>query len=176
MKTLFEIYNEIGTGVGFADKGTTHNYIQEYYSKAFEPYRDTSNGVLEIGIFHGHSINMWRKYFEQAKIYGIDIVNRNSNCSGCELIYADATLETSYVNIDNLDVIIDDGSHMAEYIFKSFDILFPKLNVGGIYAIEDINGDDFDKGLYNNLHPDMKVYDLRDYYSFDNIIIEIIKK
>jgi len=176
MKTLLEIYHEVGTGVGFGDKGTTHNYIQEYYSRAFEPYRNTNNGVLEIGIYHGHSINMWRKYFESAKIYGIDIVNRNSDCPNCELIYADATLPESFSSISNLDVIIEDGSHYPEHMIKSFNILFPKLNTGGIYVIEDVNVSQFDSGMFDNLHPDMKVYDLRDFYSFDNIIIEVIKK
>ena len=36
------------------------------------------------------------------------------------------------------DIIIDDGSHFQEHIFTSFNILWPFLNPGGIYVIEDL--------------------------------------
>jgi len=35
------------------------------------------------------------------------------------------------------DLIIDDGSHINEHVIKSFEFLFPKLKIGGIYVIED---------------------------------------
>ncbi len=38
-----------------------------------------------------------------------------------------------------VDIIIDDGSHMNEHMIKSFKILFPLLNQGGYYAIEDMH-------------------------------------
>ena len=175
MKTLLEIYQEEPAGVGQGDKGTTHNYIQEYYIQALEPYRNTKNTVLEIGIFFGHSIRMWRKYFKDAKIVAIDIENRNSVCDGCELIYGDATIPETSSTIDNVDVIIDDGCHFSWNQIKVFNILFPKLNPGGIYIIEDVLGEELDKGVFDDLHPDMKVIDMRENMGHDNIIIEIRK-
>jgi len=178
MKTLLEIYEQesAGAGVGQGDKGTGHNYIQEYYIKVFEAYRNTTNGVLEIGVAGGHSIRMWRKYFENAKIIGMDI-GGNPNCEGCEFIQADATKPESFNNIDNLDIVVDDGSHIPEHQIETFNLLFPKLNVGGIYVIEDIRGPELDEGIFKDLHPDMRVIDLRaEGRANDNIIIEIVKK
>ena len=36
-----------------------------------------------------------------------------------------------------LDLVIDDGSHLAEPTRTSFDTLFPLLAPGGFYIIED---------------------------------------
>ena len=39
--------------------------------------------------------------------------------------------------IGEIDVIIDDGSHINEHVIETFNLLFPKLKDGGIYVIED---------------------------------------
>ena len=36
-----------------------------------------------------------------------------------------------------LDIIIDDGSHINEHVIRTFQYLFPKLKSGGIYVVED---------------------------------------
>ena len=40
--------------------------------------------------------------------------------------------------IGRLDIIIDDGSHLNEHVIRTFEILFPLLEMGGIYVIEDV--------------------------------------
>lgn len=47
------------------------------------------------------------------------------------------SLDNVICEIGELDIIIDDGSHINEHIIESFKILFPKLKDGGIYAVED---------------------------------------
>lgn len=39
--------------------------------------------------------------------------------------------------IGEIDIIIDDGSHINEHVIETFKFLFPKLKNGGIYVIED---------------------------------------
>lgn len=39
----------------------------------------------------------------------------------------------------DVDVVIDDGSHHMSDIQTSFEHLFPKINFGGIYIIEDLH-------------------------------------
>jgi len=39
--------------------------------------------------------------------------------------------------IGDLEIIIDDGSHLNEHVLFTFHQLFPKLKSGGIYVIED---------------------------------------
>lgn len=45
------------------------------------------------------------------------------------------------INMNNkfgpYDVIIDDGSHLNSDVIKTFELMFPLLNDGGIYIIED---------------------------------------
>ena len=178
MKTLKEIYNQTAREQpGWADKGTVHSYIEEFYESKFAPYRDTKNNVLEIGICYGDSINMWREYFHSAKeVIGVDIENRGANCPECRLIYADGTEPGTYSDVHNLDVIIDDGSHLPIHQVKSFEVLWPKLNEGGIYIIEDINGEFLDRGMFSNLHPNAVVHDFRSIKGrYDDIIIAVKK-
>jgi hypothetical protein len=38
-----------------------------------------------------------------------------------------------------VDVVIDDGSHVASHQMKSFETLFPLLTDGGLYIVEDLH-------------------------------------
>jgi hypothetical protein len=42
-------------------------------------------------------------------------------------------------DIVQIDIIIDDGSHVNEHVITSFRTLFPYLQDGGIYVIEDLH-------------------------------------
>ena len=49
-------------------------HFLEIYERHFAPYRDTPVKMLEIGVFKGGSLEMWRKYFgKAATIFGIDM-------------------------------------------------------------------------------------------------------
>ena len=39
----------------------------------------------------------------------------------------------------NLDIVIDDGSHVSRDIIRAFLIFFPQVQPGGIYIIEDLH-------------------------------------
>ncbi|HET7375323.1 MAG TPA: hypothetical protein VFK30_01370, partial [Anaerolineae bacterium] len=39
-----------------------------------------------------------------------------------------------------LDIVIDDGSHLADHQIVSFEELLPHLRAGGVYCCEDIHG------------------------------------
>jgi ubiquinone/menaquinone biosynthesis C-methylase UbiE len=46
----------------------------EIYERHFERYRGTDVHVLEIGVFGGGSLQMWKDYFgPQSQIFGVDI-------------------------------------------------------------------------------------------------------
>ena len=55
------------------DKYTGHTYIQETYNDLFCFRKDNIKKILEVGINTGGSILLWRDYFQNANIYGIDI-------------------------------------------------------------------------------------------------------
>jgi len=50
-----------------------HHYF-DIYSRYFERYRDRPITMLEIGVFRGGSLRMWKKYFHpDSTIVGIDV-------------------------------------------------------------------------------------------------------
>jgi Methyltransferase domain len=131
------------------DKLFGHHYDEEY-TRHFEPWRDKTLTLLEIGVGGygdpkrgGESLRVWRDYFQFANIVGLDnetktlkLGDRITICRGSQ---NDAEFLTS-LNAERgpFDIIIDDGSHRPDDIKVSFTTLFPLLKPGGIYVIEDL--------------------------------------
>lgn len=140
MKSLQEIYlNYTGPG-GEGDKGTAHSYIN-HYEIMFKSIRQNYLNILEIGVASGKSVKMWKEYFFNSHIYGVDIEDRTHlNEQNLTIFHADATSENfkNLINDINFDIVIDDGSHYLEQQIKSFRIIEPRLNSKAIYVIEDI--------------------------------------
>lgn len=110
------------------------------YCKYYETHIPTVNGTLfEIGILDGASLRMWKDFYKTANIIGIDIwpqyIHKDVKC-----ILGDATKQEDIDKIDlfDLEVVIDDGSHISKDIITSFDLLWPKIKSGGWYVIEDL--------------------------------------
>jgi len=55
-----------------SDKGTTHDYIDGYYSDVFTPVKDKEINLLEIGIFKGQSLRLFKEWFTNGQIFGVD--------------------------------------------------------------------------------------------------------
>jgi cephalosporin hydroxylase len=177
MQTLQEIYNKYCTEspVDGGDKGTVHSYIDQYYETALASYRTTALRVLEIGINQGHSLMMWKEYFPHAEVIGVDIKVPSVD-TGCLMIEGDATDPNTFKDFNGFDVIIDDGSHVFKHQIKSFNLLFPKLNAGGIYIIEDIRDIDSARDAFLNLHPSTQIFDMRKNKNRPDDVIVQIKK
>jgi SAM-dependent methyltransferase len=139
------------------DKHTYHKYIQEYYEEAFSKYQDKSTNLLEIGVLKGESLKLWRDYFKQGKIVGIDIfirekfdsVSNNLRNYDVELDVVDSFEDDLYsVNTrqsfidkhssEGFDIIIDDGLHTANSQYKTFYNFKSLVNPGGVFVIEDV--------------------------------------
>lgn len=117
----------------------------EVYDRFFAPYRDHAV-MLEIGVARGGSLELWRRYFgDAATLYGIDIdpecATRVSPPNQVRIgSQADAAFLAGVVQeMGAPNIILDDGSHIAEHQVASFRTLFPLLQVGGIYVIEDLH-------------------------------------
>jgi fibrillarin-like rRNA methylase len=131
------------------DKNTTHSY-GHVYDIVFNNYKDTCNNLLEIGFDSGASLQAYSDYFTNTMIYGIDIKDTSmpfikSNPRITTFI-GDATKpETINTFNKTFDIIIEDASHLPEHQLQHFIDYSPFLNKGGVYIIEDINQDYFDK-------------------------------
>lgn len=121
-----------------------HGYT-EIYQQYFKDIKHEKLHILEIGIgggentkFGGNSLKMWAKYFPQSEILGIDLYDKSLlNYRRIKTFQGSQSDEKFLSQFHNLDIIIDDGSHINSDVIRSFEILFPKLNVGGYYCIED---------------------------------------
>ena len=130
------------------------------YDRLFSAYRDKPVQLLEVGVQNGGSLEIWLKYFSQAKkIVGIDI---NPACSSLQfndprvtILVGDANSDVAEKQIalhaQQLDIVIDDGSHRSSDIIKTFARYFPKVSNGGVFVVEDLHCSywkEFEGGLH----------------------------
>ncbi|MEO7905986.1 MAG: class I SAM-dependent methyltransferase [Saprospiraceae bacterium] len=130
------------------DKSVVHYYTQHYQTH-FKKFKFKKINLLEIGVggydkphIGGNSLRMWRKYFPFGRIYSLDLYDKTTLKENRIKIFTGSQVDEAFLNkvtqeIGDIDIIIDDGSHMNEHVIESFKVLFPKLMEGGIYAIED---------------------------------------
>jgi demethylmacrocin O-methyltransferase len=179
------------------DKAWWGHCYTPHYMMHFRRYKYKKIKLLEIGVGGhddpnkgGNSLRMWKYYFPFARIFGIDIFDKSTlqeprikTLKGSQV--DEDFLQEAMNIIDGADIIIDDGSHINEHVIKSFKLLFPLLNDGGIYVIEDIQtsywpnlgggGDDSSMNFFKSLIDGMnyKEYLIPDYgpsYFDKNII------
>lgn len=121
-----------------------HHYFP-VYETYFEKYRGHAPKMLEIGVGHGGSSRMFADWLgEGTRITGVDI---NPGCSAFAVpgkidIVIGGQADRAFVKglIDQhgpWDIVLDDGGHTDRQILTSFELLFPHLNDGGVYLIED---------------------------------------
>lgn len=127
---------------GGGDSDTCHAYTPVYHA-LFERIRNTVGAVLEIGVNSGSSLRMWRDYFPNAEITGLDIDTKCLKEAG-ERIYVAMADQNSpeqlrhAVGGQHFDIIIDDGSHERHHQVVSMQTLLPYLMEDGFYIVEDL--------------------------------------
>lgn len=110
--------------------------------------RSMAYKLLEIGNRWCGSIWGWRTYLPHAKIYGLDIDPNTQHFQngdpdiGVKVYLGDQTdvnlLKSINENAGGFNIIIDDGGHTMTQINTSFNTLWPLLEDGGVYIIEDL--------------------------------------
>ncbi len=128
------------------DTDKSEEYLASY-ERCFADFRTAPTTLLEVGIHTGGSLLMWRDYFLQASIVGVD---RSTPVELCDQSGRIRVFQCDQVDAQRLDaiaressptgfhVIIDDASHLASLTAITFRTLFYKhLRPGGFYAIED---------------------------------------
>ena len=122
-----------------------HHYIP-YYDRYFSCVRHSPVRFLEIGVFRGGSLGMWRKYFGgESIIFGIDsdssCADLNGHAGQVRIGSQDDPdfLREVVREMGGVDIVLDDGSHQTKHQIESFKILFPEMSEGGVYMVEDLH-------------------------------------
>lgn len=122
-----------------------HHYFDIYHNH-FSRFRGRPVTILEIGVFQGGSLQMWKNYFgPDAKIYGLDIDPRCKELAEdqIEIFIGDQAdrdfLRTLKSEIGPIDILIDDGGHTMVQQITAFEELFPAVSNMGIYLVEDLH-------------------------------------
>lgn len=116
----------------------------EVYHTFFQKYIDSDVRILEIGVYKGGSLQMWKDYFgEKATVVGMDIDAKckeyeEENIHICIGSQADRDF---LVQVSEqwgpFDIILDDGSHVVDHQILTFETLFPLLKEDGLFLCED---------------------------------------
>lgn len=135
--------------------GTYHTdkvpWYTPFYSLLFESRRYAYRRILEVGIgtkesmshlpgyLPGASLFMWRDYFPNAEIWGVDIEpSVLVSAPGIHSLHFDSRDGRLPVDLpESFDLIVDDGSHKPDVQWSTFLNLFPLVKDNGLYIIED---------------------------------------
>jgi hypothetical protein len=117
------------------------------YHRHLAKFRGEDVHVVEIGVFSGGSLGMWREYFGEAShIYGVDIdpACKAYESNGVEIFIGDqadpAFWREFLRRVPRIDVVIDDGGHLAHQQIVTLEALLPAMAPRGVYVCEDLHG------------------------------------
>ena len=116
------------------------------YERHFGPYRDRPITLLEYGIYHGGSLQMWKKFFHpDSRIIGVDIDPRCASLTepGIEVVIGDQEDPRTHAKLrekyGNFDIVIDDGGHTMRQQIETFKGIYQSVKMGGLYVAEDLH-------------------------------------
>jgi hypothetical protein len=130
------------------DKASYHHDYMRFYEFFLRPFKNDEFTLLELGVgpekSKGKSLLTWRDYFPRAQIVGVDrradardvatdrIAIEIGDCGNERFL---AGLAKKY----SPAIIVEDASHKWSHQIKSLTTLFPSLQPGGIFIVEDIH-------------------------------------
>jgi len=124
-----------------------HKWLDYFaiYHRHFKKFRNKKPTVIEFGVSHGGSLQMWKSYFGPgARIFGVD---KNPKCKvaaepGIKVLIGDqadpAFLKKVCGVVGPIDILIDDGGHRMEQQIATFEGMYRSVKIGGIYLVEDL--------------------------------------
>lgn len=125
-----------------------HKWLHYFdiYDRHFSRFRGKPVTILEFGVYHGGSLQMWKHYFgKNAKIIGVDIDKR------CKKLEEDRVkiyigdqedrkfLKTLKEEIGTVDIVIEDGGHTMGQQIATFEEIYPIVASKGVFLIEDLH-------------------------------------
>jgi hypothetical protein len=120
----------------------------DIYHRHFQKFVGRKVHVVEIGIYSGGSLDMWKNYFgEKCHLYGIDIARgcKQYEDSQTKIFIGDQGDRKFWQEfkqqVPHIDILIDDGGHQTEQQIVTLEEMLPHIRPGGVYLCEDVTGD-----------------------------------
>lgn len=120
----------------------------DIYHRHLHKFVGAEVNILEIGVYSGGSLEMWRNYFgSHCSIFGVDI---EESCKVYENKWtrifvgdqADRNFWKTFIEqVPGIDILIDDGGQKIDDRIILLEEMLPHLRPGGVYIRESIHGD-----------------------------------
>lgn len=121
------------------------NYF-DIYERHLAPYRGQEVHMIEIGVYQGGSLQMWKDYLgPKAHIYGVDISPhaRAFEEDRVKISIGDQSnvdfLASLRQQIPRVDILLDDGGHSMKQQITTFQELYHHVAPDGVYLCEDLH-------------------------------------
>lgn len=129
----------------------------DIYHRHFQKFVGQEVHIVEIGIYSGGSLDMWKSYFgDKCHVHGVDIEEacRSYESDSVSVHIGDQQDRTFWKqfrkDVPRVDIVLDDGGHKPEQQIVSLEELLPHVRPGGVYVCEDVHGvsNDFASYVY----------------------------
>lgn len=116
----------------------------DIYHRHLQRFRGKPVTLVEIGVFHGGSLQMWKHYLgSQARIVGVDINPRALGLAepGIDIVIGDQAdqgfLQQLAARVGCIDVLVDDGGHTMNQQLRTVQGLYSTVADDGVVLVED---------------------------------------
>lgn len=119
-----------------------HKWIHYFdiYHRHFQRFRGQPVSILEFGVQHGGSMQMWRDYFgPSARIHGVDIDPRCAAVGNPkDTIFIGDQEDRDFLRsvvdeIGSIDIVIEDGGHRMGQQVATFEEVYPRMSADGVF-------------------------------------------
>ena len=116
------------------DKSSAVHGYSKFYFDELEELRESKINILEFGIHYGASQAAFSKYFKNSKIIGVDknpyfkkFFSKNIRSLYCDISDNHSLYLLRKYLREEIDLIIDDASHIPDHQLKTFIQMFDVL-------------------------------------------------
>src|SRR5436190_5798105 len=106
----------------------------DIYDRHFSKFVGKEVHIVEVGVYSGGSLKMWRDYFgDKCTIYGVDILDqcRSYESENVKIFIGDQQSREFWrgfkSKVPHVDILIDDGGHLAEQQIVTLEEILPHL-------------------------------------------------
>lgn len=141
---MLEIQQEFAEAASSKTDKVAHHGYHRFYPWFLSAFRHRRIRLLEIGLDKLGSVELWLRYFSGGlELHGIDKDEKRHEDRAVTFHEVDQSSASELARFarsvgKTFDVILDDGSHVPDHQILTLGILWPLLEPGGLYILEDV--------------------------------------